>query len=130
MTELHFQRVQKEIRFFEAQSSGQIHLVLTRHPWKRNLDRLMPRLFQDLRVHQTTQRNGVLLFLNLRRGSCGILPDKGIAETMGDAYWKELIQALTDDLKWTHPENALILAIRTLGVSLIENYPLNTEDRV
>ena len=74
-------------------------------------------------MERTTRRNAVLFYVNLRTRKFAIVADDGLADAVTPGYWKELSSGLRDDLLSTRYENALAIAIRTIGVTLAEKFP-------
>ena len=108
----------------EAETTGEIRVHLSKRflekdPYVRAL-----KLFSKFGMHRTSHRNGVLLYVNLRKKKFAIVGDEGVHKAVGQKYWEELVHALKQDLRGTHPEIAISLAVRTIGFTLQKFFPL------
>lgn len=111
----------------ERASTGEIRVHLSRR-WieKDPFDRAF-RLFHQFGMTKTRQRNAVLLYINLRKKKFAIVGDEGIHHVVGQRYWEELALHLKQDLQSTHIENAVALAVRTIGMTLKKFFPVDLD---
>ncbi len=107
----------------EKFTTGEIRVHLSRRWFDPNPLGRAQKCFARFKMHQTKERNGVLLYVNLRLQKYAIFGDKGIHERVGDVYWSELSAALSRDLRATHYEKAIALAVITIGVTLTKFFP-------
>jgi uncharacterized membrane protein len=107
----------------ESRTSGEIRVHLTRRRFERDPFQRAWKLFHQYGMTRTAQRNAVLFYLNLRKKKFAIVGDEGIHRVVGAHYWEELAKSLREDLLSTHIENAVALAVRTIGVTLERFFP-------
>lgn len=108
----------------ESRTTGEIRVHLSRRWWEKDPYTRAETLFKRFGMAGTRHRNAVLLYVNVRKHKFAIIGDSGIHARVGQAYWEELTKALAQDLKSTHLEKALALAVRTIGVTLEHYFPL------
>ncbi len=111
------------IAFAEKKTTGEIRVHITKHlrdpdPMGRALA-----LFDEYRMTQTTDRNAILIYVNIRLRKFSIIADEGIHRAVGQRYWDELAVNLKEDLLSTYFENAIALTIFTLGMTLEKYFP-------
>lgn len=114
----------RAIALVESVTTGEIRVHISKHWIEKDPHRRARRLFHIFGMEKTTHRNAVLLYINLRRKKFAIVGDEGIHQKVGQKYWEELAQALAQDLRGTHSENAIALAVRTIGFTLQHYFPL------
>ena len=117
----------KAIAEAERSTTGEIRVHLTRrlldkHPFGRAM-----KLFSQFGMTRTTHRNAVLLYVNMRLKKFAIIGDEGIHKKVGQKYWEDLAISLREDLQSTHSENAISIAVRTIGFTLAKYFPVNLE---
>ncbi len=80
----------------EQKTNGEIQVHIENHCKKDVLDRAAE-VFATLKMHKTSERNGVLFYLALQDHKFAILGDSGINKVVPDNFWEE---AKTLTLKW------------------------------
>lgn len=112
----------------EIGTTGEIRVHLSRNWLEKNPYHRATRLFRHFKMFQTKDRNAVLLYFNLRRKKFAIIGDTGVHQAVGQNYWSNLSEKLRLDLRGTHPEKAIALAVIELGKTLKKHFPTkNTE---
>ena len=113
----------KAIGWAESKSTAEIRVHISRRwfepdPYGRARD-----LFDHFGMFRTPRKNAILFYFNVRLQRFAIVADLGVDAKLGSAYWPELAGNLKEDLQSTHFENAVAIAVRTLGISLQKIYP-------
>lgn len=124
-----FSPIVRAIAEVEKRTTGEIRVHLSRRWIERDPFARAQKLFQEYGMTRTAQRNGVLLYINLRRHKFAIVGDEGIHRTVGQKYWEELARALHDDLMSTHLENAVAIAVHTIGATLQRFFPADLDSQ-
>ncbi len=117
----------KAIQAVEQNTTGEIRVHLSKRWLERDPFNRARKLFEKFGMHRTGQRNGVLLYVNLRKKKFAIIGDEGIHEAVGQKYWEDLTIALAQDLRTTHSENAIAMAVATIGVTLQKYFPVEKD---
>lgn len=107
----------------ERGTTGEIRVHLTRRPWERDPLAKCRRIFARFGMGRTRQRNAVLLYVNLRRHRFAVLADQGIDRAVGEEFWKRFSAQLSEDLRATHPERAIAIAVLAIGEKLTLHFP-------
>lgn len=85
-------------------------------------DRAME-LFARLHMHQTVQRNGVLIYLAIKDHQLAIWGDQGIHEKVGTPYWEERVSHLLNSFDKKDFRIGLCHCIASVGEALSHHFP-------
>lgn len=107
----------------EHLTTAEIRVHLSRRFWDPDPMKRARKLFTRFGMHNTSARNGILLYVNLRKRRFAIVADDGVHGRVGQQYWDEFVKMLAEDLRSTHPEGAIGLAVRTIGVTMQKYFP-------
>lgn len=86
-------------------------------------------LFSDLRVWDTEQNNGVLIYLLLADRDVEIVADRGLNGRVQTAEWEGICQAMEADFKRGAFEAGVRYGIRTVGELLTRHFPPPADNR-
>lgn len=117
-------RIVMAIAAAERGTTGEIRVHLSKRWIERNSMKRARRLFARFGMSQTPDRNAVLLYVNLRRRKLAVIGDLGIHSRVGERFWNQLASGLRADLRATHPENAIAIAVAKVGQELCRYFPL------
>lgn len=81
-------------------------------------------LFGKLRVWDTEDNNGVLIYLLLADHAVEIVADRGLNKRVSPAQWQALVDGLRADLSAGRFEAGLGAAVDAVGTLLAEHFPL------
>jgi uncharacterized membrane protein len=123
------QRIVAAIRAAEKRTSGEIRVfVESRCSYVDAVDRAAE-IFFGLKMEQTEDRNGVLLYIATKDHQLAIYGDKGIHEKVGTAFWnREVNQILKHFSKQSFAEG-IVTVITEIGEALVTHFPYENEDR-
>ena len=82
--------------------------------------------FADLRVWDTEENSGILLYLILAERKIEIVADRGIAKLVEQAEWNKICQQLQNQLGADQVLEGLSKAITEFGTLLRQHYPIST----
>ncbi len=114
--------VVEAIRAAEAQTSGEIRVVITSR-WFLSPERRAWRLFERLDMTRTHHRNGALIVLFTRRRRFVVLGDIGLNAIVPADYWPRISDDLSSLLREGRKVDAITAAIRTLGGTMTAHWP-------
>jgi uncharacterized membrane protein len=86
-------------------------------------------MFGKLRVWDTEDNNGVLIYLLLAEHRIEIVADRGIHRHVPPERWRSLLQEMAADFKAGHFEQGLNAAIDVVDGVLAEHFPLAAGQR-
>ncbi len=111
----------------ERGTTGEIRVHLSKSWIEKDPYKHAGRLFAAFNMHKTRYRNGVLLYVNLRRRLFAVVGDEGIHHVVGQEYWEMLAGRLAQNLHETHPEKAIALAVLEIGEKLKQHFPADVD---
>ena len=121
------QRIEAAITEAERMTSGEIRLHVEDHCNEDALSHAR-KAFGKLRMHQTSERNAVLIYVALVDHQIAIYGDEGIHSTVGLNYWASLIEIVTGHARRGDLASGLVEAIHELGRILKKYYPYQDDD--
>jgi uncharacterized membrane protein len=123
-------RLEARVAAAEAGHSGEIRLCIEAAlPWSLVWRHVSPRaravaMFGQLRVWDTEQNNGVLIYLLLAEHAIEIVADRGLARRMSPAQWQTVMAPLQAALQRREFEQGLGQAIDAVAAVLRSEFPL------
>ncbi len=115
-------QIKAAIQSAETRTSGEIQVHIENHCKDHVLDRAAE-VFETLKMYQTKDRNGVLVYLAVLDHKFAILGDKGINSVVPADFWestKELMASFFRQGKFTQ---GLIEGIHLAGDQLADHFP-------
>ena len=121
------QQIIAAIRQAERQTSGEIRVHLEKNA-RGDILAAAAHTFQQLGMHETQARNGVLIFLAPERREFAIIGDQGINQKVGENFWQE-----ERDLMQRHFRQGAFCAgicevIEQIGEKLKAHFPYQKDD--
>ena len=81
-------------------------------------------MFGKLRVWDTEQNNGVLIYLLLAERAIEIVADRGLDRQVGAQQWQELLQRMAGAFRAGRYEEGLAQAVDEVTALLVQHFPL------
>jgi len=117
----------ESIRMAELNTSGEIRLHIEANCEGDAYERAKV-VFEQLGMHATEQKNGVLFYLAYANQKFAILGDKGIHEKVSQQFWDEEKELLVSYFKQQKFAEGLCLAIAQAGDKLKQHFPYQSND--
>jgi uncharacterized membrane protein len=124
------ERIKETIAETETHHSGEIRFAMEAAlPWsylRRNAPARQRALmvFSKLRVWDTEQNNGVLLYVELADRSVEIVADRGIAHKVGTEDWAAICRAMREHFRRGEYDSGALAGIQAIGARLEQHFPL------
>lgn len=117
----------------EARTSGEIRLHIERdvpqsEPSAGDPYRRARELFASLGMHETADRNGVLIYLATRARRFAVLGDEELHRRVGDAFWTEIRDAMAGHFASDRFVEGLTTGIALIGERLRQHFPHCDDD--
>jgi uncharacterized membrane protein len=112
----------------ELHTSGEIRLHLENFCFGNEV-KTAQRVFTRLKMHQTKERNGVLIYIATLSRKVAIIGDEGIHKKLGTEYWNALVEKLIQQFKVDKKAEALAACIGDCGDQLGKFFPLAGDDK-
>jgi len=108
----------------EMQTSGEIQVHIENHCKGEVLDRAA-QVFETLKMHQTKDRNGVLVYLAVADHKFAILGDAGINAVVPTNFWESTKDLMAQQFREGHFTEGLIAGIHHAGEQLKQHFPFD-----
>jgi uncharacterized membrane protein len=123
LTQLDHDRIVSGIRAAEAKTSGQIRVYIQRGELDGDALVEAQAKFKPLGMEETSERNGILIFVTPRARKFAVVGDKGIHEKCGAELWERLVVAMREHFLNSNFTNGLVEAIDEAGKALAYHFP-------
>nr|MBK9650798.1 TPM domain-containing protein [Bacteroidota bacterium] len=84
--------------------------------------------FEQLEMHKTDLRNGVLIYLSVKDRKLAIIGDKGINELVPENFWESTKDIIIDSLKKGNITVGIVNGIEEAGRVLRKHFPFQNDD--
>lgn len=122
------EKIVQAINLAENLTSGEIRLVVERRVQKKEAFQQAEHYFEKLGMHQTTQRNGVLIYLAIEDHQFAIIGDVGIDRKVPSDFWEQTKETMVSFFKKDDYLTGLITGIKVAGQQLAHYFPRLDDD--
>lgn len=119
--------IQAAIAEAELNTSGEIRVHLDATCAGNPMEKAI-QIFEQLKMHETAQRNGVLFYVAMNDKKLAILGDKGINAVVPENFWDAIRDGMISAFKKGEFSEGLIEGIVTAGQQLKSAFPLLQND--
>lgn len=113
------------IRDAEHQTSGEVRLYIeSKNRFVDPLDRAAE-IFLQLKMHETAERNAVLVYIATVHRELAIFADEGIYKKAGQQFWNNAVHSMISEFRKDNYAEGLIEVIRKTGQLLKTHFPYN-----
>ena len=119
--------IAKAIEEAEHQTSGEIRIHIESKCKEEVLDRAAW-LFKKLRMHETKERNGVLIYISIGDRKFAIIGDTGINMVVPEGFWNETKELIISHFSKGEFAEGIISGIGKAGQQLKQYFPWQTDD--
>jgi uncharacterized membrane protein len=95
---------------------------------RKSIRQLAESEFKRLKMGNTRDKTGILLFLVLQSKEFTVLADSGIHEKVGDSAWEGIRDLLAGHFKKGLFSEGIIKAVTTMGELLASHFPIKPDD--
>jgi uncharacterized membrane protein len=126
--------IEKAIEEVESKHSGEVRFVVeSALDWVSVCQELPPRrratqLFGELGVWDTTNNNGVLIYVLLADHDVEILADRGIAARVPQHEWEQICREIESHYRSGRFSQGSVSGIRSVGALLAKHFPTDRGD--
>ncbi len=127
LTKAEEEEVVEAIRLAEKNTSGEIRVHLEKKTSLEPLERVRE-VFQQLKMHETKDRNGVLIYIAVKSKKFAIFGDDGINAKVPTDFWDCTKDIILEHLKAGNHKLALVKCIENAGNQLKKHFPFLSSD--
>ena len=120
--------IKAAIKKAEKITSGEIRVVVEDTCKADVLDRAA-HLFRKLKMHETKERNGVLIYVSVDDHKFAIIGDAGIHKIVKDDFWNKIKEEMAQHFRQGQIAEGIIHAIHEAGKALSHHFPCQKDDR-
>ena len=126
--------IEAVIQASEQRHAGEIRFAVeSAMDWRSLLGRESGRergieVFSELRIWDTEQNCGVLVFLLLADRDVEIVADRGINSHVESGEWQRICARMEEDFREDRFEEGVITGIREIGALLERHFPIGEND--
>ncbi len=111
------------IRQAENATSGEVRLFIASKCRTATALQSAVAVFHKLKMEQTAQRNAVVLYIAMESKKLAIYGDEGIHKIVGQDYWNNTIEELSNHFKNGNMTQGIVAAINDIGNKLQKHFP-------
>jgi uncharacterized membrane protein len=121
------EKIKLSIEWAEKATSGEVRVCIEKKCAKDAYERAIECFF-DLKMQETKQRNGVLVYVALEDHKFAIIGDSGINEVIPDGFWDTTKNLMLEKFKHKEVAEGISLGIIEAGKQLKKYFPYNSDD--
>lgn len=111
----------------ERATSGEIRVHLEDHIEEDVLDHAAF-IFEELGMHRTRERNGVLIYVSVADRKVAVIGDKGINEVVPAGFWNDVVAVLKLHFVAGRRADGFCEAVHLVAAKLRERFPRRADD--
>lgn len=122
------QEIVEAIRVAEGKTSGEIRVHLE-PSCKGDIENHTLEVFHQLKMDNTQQRNGVLIYIAVNDRCFSIFGDKGINQVVQSDFWDCTKDTMQNYFKKGEFKQGIIEGVINAGTQLAQFFPWNEDDK-
>jgi uncharacterized membrane protein len=122
------EEIQESILLAEGNTSGEIRIHIDNKCETDPMERAIA-VFNKLKMYETQERNGVLIYVSFTDKKLAIIGDHGINEVVPTDFWESTKNELIFRFKRNEFAQGLIDAVTEAGKQLKEYFPIKIDDK-
>ena len=127
LTEAELKRVRLAIAAAEERTSGEIRVHMEDHIEEDVLDHAAF-IFEELGMHRTRHRNGVLIYVSVADRKVAVIGDRGINERVPPNFWNDVLAVLKLHFAAGRQADGICEAVTMVGEKLKVLHPHAAND--
>lgn len=115
------------IRLAEKNTSGEIRVHIEKEITIAPIDRAVE-VFNMLKMENTKDRNGVIIYIAVKSKQFAIYGDKGINDKVADDFWDSTKDIMAKHFRNGENKLAIVNGIHNAGEQLKNHFPFEDDD--
>ena len=113
------------VKTAELQTSGEVRVYIeSKCLFVDPLDRAKE-IFEQLNMHNTAERNAVLVYIAMKHRQLAVFGDKGIYEKTGISFWNEQVATMLHHFNSSDYAEGISEVVLKIGTALKTYFPYN-----
>lgn len=121
-------QIRDAIQHAELNTSGEVKVHIEGKCKEDTMDRAAY-IFEQLKMHQTELRNGVLFYLAINDRKFAILGDLGINQKVPEGFWDQISNLMMNHFKNGNFVKGLVEGVTEAGEQLKAHFPYQKDDK-
>jgi len=122
------EEIQESIRLAELKTSGEIRVHIDKKCDSDSFEKAIT-IFNKLKMYQTRDRNGVLIYISFSDRKLAIIGDEGINNVVPTDFWESTKNELIFRFKRNEFAQGIIDAVTEAGKQLKQYFPVKLDDK-
>ncbi|MBM3186454.1 MAG: TPM domain-containing protein [Bacteroidetes bacterium] len=122
------EEIQESIRLAELKTSGEIRVHIDKKCDSDPFEKAVT-IFNKLKMYQTRDRNGVLIYISFLDRKLAIIGDEGINNVVPTDFWESTKNELIFRFKRNEFAQGIIDAVNEAGKELQHYFPVKSDDK-
>ncbi len=122
LTSIEIQHLETKIAAAEKLTSAEFKIIIAKRAWFGFRKKAI-RLFKKYNLHQTKQRNAVLLLILEKDQQLLIYGDEEIHQKVGNAGWEAICEEVIAEFKCGEYALGIALGLHLITDNLVEHFP-------
>ena len=127
LTKAEEEAIVEAIQKAEKNTSGEIRVHIENHTDEDHYEHAQ-KVFEQLHMHETKLRNGVLIYIAVTDHKFVILGDEGINKKVGDHFWEETKNLMQSHFKKGEFKSGIVAGVLQAGEQLKSHFPWQSDD--
>jgi uncharacterized membrane protein len=111
----------------EKSTSGEIRVHIEAHTDEDHFEHAL-KVFQQLEMHKTELRNGVLIYIAVNDHQFVILGDEGINKVVANDFWEQTKNVMQSHFRKGEFKQGIVAAVLQAGQELKAHFPYQDDD--
>jgi uncharacterized membrane protein len=120
--------IQESIRLAELKTSGEIRVHIEKKCDSNPFEKAVS-VFNKLKMYETHERNGVLIYISFSDRKLAIIGDEGINNVVPTDFWESTKNELIFRFKRNEFAQGIIDAVTEAGKQLQQYFPVKLDDK-
>ncbi len=121
------ERIAEAVAAAEKRTSAEVKVIVDRYCWS-DIRQRAHTLFHKHGLHQTKDRNAVMILLVLVNREFLVYGDKGIHEKVDDGFWIEVRDAMQERFRAGELVEGILAGVERVGEQLSAHFPRADDD--
>lgn len=122
------EQIVEAIKKAELKSSAEIRVHVAMNSECENAIDSAIHVFQELKMHETAERNGVLIYAALKTKHIAIIGDKAVNEKVQSNFWNTCYEQMLPYFKNQDYTNGILKGLELTGEHLAQYFPRSEND--